>query len=95
MVCDQPHLKVSVLNKLIKKAQEKPDHIIASSYADTIGTPAIFGNIFFESIREISDDQGARSLFGKFSDQIIKVPFPKGDFDLDTPEDLVKWKNQR
>ena len=95
MVCDQPYLTADILNQLIKEFQENPEKIVTSAYANTVGTPAIFGNAYFEAIKEISDDQGARSLFDQFSDQVISIPFPKGDFDLDTPEDLANWQKDK
>ena len=93
MVCDQPYLTVEILDSLIRKAERNPNSIIASSYQEAIGTPAIFNNVFFGQLKQITNEVGAKSLLKKHAEQVITVSFPNGDFDLDTPEDLVKWKN--
>lgn len=88
-VCDQPHLNIEILNQLITSGQ--PHKISASDYGNEIGTPALFDFNFFDELNSIPDDSGARRLFSVHKDKLIRVPFPAGSIDLDTPEDYEKF----
>jgi molybdenum cofactor cytidylyltransferase len=88
MVCDQPALTTQHLLKLIGKA-EKP--IVASYYAGSPGVPALFKKSLFPSLNALGDDQGAKKMFQLFPEQVSTVDFPKGELDLDTPEDYQAY----
>ena len=88
-VCDQPHLNNKILNDLILSGMQ--GKIIVSDYGYDIGTPALFDSYFYNQLISIPDDSGARKLFLTNNNSIIKVSFPEGAVDLDTPEDYAKF----
>uniref|UniRef100_UPI0037C05E33 nucleotidyltransferase family protein n=1 Tax=Daejeonella sp. TaxID=2805397 RepID=UPI0037C05E33 len=47
MVCDQPFVNAKLLNNLITKHKDSKQSIVASSYANTLGTPALFHKSLF------------------------------------------------
>ena len=49
MVCDQPFVNAKLLNNLITKHKDTRQSIVASSYANTLGTPALFHQSLFLS----------------------------------------------
>lgn len=95
MVCDQPYISSSLLLDLVKKKNETGKHIVASSYDNKMGTPALFHRSFFSALMELKGDKGARKLIAENPGQLATVPFPAGITDIDTKEDYenLKMKN--
>jgi molybdenum cofactor cytidylyltransferase len=95
MVCDQPFVSSSLLLKLLEKRQESGMQIVASSYDDQIGTPALFHKSFYPVLMELTGDRGARKMIGNNPDKVATVSFPKGITDIDTKADyeLLKKEN--
>lgn len=90
MVCDQPFLTAGHLVKLVEAHRVSGKPIAASSYSNTIGVPCFFDGTFISTITTLSDEEGAKKLLQVYSKDVISVDFPKGEIDLDTPEDLLK-----
>jgi molybdenum cofactor cytidylyltransferase len=88
LVCDQPALGVPLLEMLLRLHREHPGHRIASGYAGIRGIPALLPSRDFDALLQLRGDQGARTLL-KGRD-VLEVPFPEGELDLDRPEDLVR-----
>lgn len=88
-VCDQPYLNLDILTEIIKRGEK--GKITVADYGNEIGTPALFDKIFFQELKELPDDTGARKLFGTHKNKLISVPFPEGLIDLDTPEDYENF----
>lgn len=90
MVCDQPKLNVAVLRALIAAHRNSGARITASSYAGTIGVPAIFSAEMYEGLWALDRDQGAKSVIGRHSKDVKIVEFPGGEIDIDTPEEMAR-----
>jgi len=86
-VCDQPFVSSSLFQQLFQKQSESAKHIVASAYADTIGTPALFTIKYFDALMGLTGDQGAKGLLKKHSKDLATVDFPDGYIDIDTQED--------
>jgi len=93
MVCDQPFLTSEHLKKLIASFQKNPTEIVASSYNQTKGVPALFSRSMFSQFFLLEDTQGARKIIQLHQGSMQLVEFSKGEIDLDTPEDLSKLKH--
>jgi molybdenum cofactor cytidylyltransferase len=87
MVCDQPKLEVSHLQKLIVEFSSSRKSIVASFYKNSPGVPAIFASNHFEELLGLDDQQGAKKIILQHQNNIGLVNFPEGAVDLDTPED--------
>lgn len=90
MVCDQPLLRAEQLNKLIFFFNEMRSEVVASGYAETFGTPALFDKSLFSKILNSEDQAGAKHIINQ-SLSVKVVPFNQGAIDLDTPEDYVNF----
>jgi molybdenum cofactor cytidylyltransferase len=90
MVCDQPYVSSSLLLSLMKKKNETGMPIVASSYEDKTGTPALFHRSLFPALMELTGDKGARKLIADNPGKVATVPFPEGITDIDTKEDYEK-----
>ncbi len=95
-VCDQPFVSSGVFQQLFQKQNNSGKHIVASAYADTIGTPALFTEGYFDALMGLKGDHGAKKLFETYGDDLATVDFPDGYIDIDTREDyenLLKGKS--
>jgi len=90
LVCDQFLLKKEHLNRVLSAYRETKAKIIASEYEDTLGVPVLFNKSLFKVLKNLKDEEGAKKVIQQFANKIVEVPFPEGEFDLDTPEDLEK-----
>ena len=92
MVCDQPKVSQALLQSLVMAHQNSGKPIIACGYADTFGPPVFFHKSYFKFLLELKNDVGARSVVRDHPDAVEIIPFPGGDFDIDTEEDYERLK---
>jgi molybdenum cofactor cytidylyltransferase len=87
MVCDQPLISSTYINKLTQKFR-RTGKSVASGYAETFGVPALFIKSQFDDLRNLEPTSGAKKIIQAVGeDQITIVDFPEGTIDLDTQED--------
>ena len=91
VLCDQPFLTAKYLKNLTKKTQEAKKGIAASTYANTVGVPAFFHQKYTDDLLALKEQGGAKKLFQKYKNDLLSIPFPQGEFDLDTPEDYERF----
>jgi molybdenum cofactor cytidylyltransferase len=93
LVCDQPAVDARVIQRLIALFETTGKSIIASSYANTLGVPALFTRSVFEELLSPGDTAGAKSIILRNGARVAPFSFPEGQFDIDTREDWEKLKN--
>jgi molybdenum cofactor cytidylyltransferase len=88
LVCDQPFLSLSHLQAM-REAFESPQvELVASAYADTLGVPLLLSASLFPQLQQLPPHKGAQGLiFDTPEAQRRLIPFPKGEIDIDYPED--------
>ena len=92
-VCDQPFISSALFKQLYQTQTESQKGIVACSYADTIGTPVLFTQQYFEHLLVLHGDEGAKKLLTTFATDVATVHFPNGNFDIDTQidyQELIK-----
>ena len=89
-LCDQVLVTENHLRQLVDCWIEDPSGIIASGYADTLGTPAIIPAEYFPQVLALEGDAGAKSILKNNAGQVRTVSIPEAEFDLDVPADLEK-----
>ncbi|HQQ97312.1 MAG TPA: nucleotidyltransferase family protein [Cyclobacteriaceae bacterium] len=92
LVCDQPRLTAQHLRALITTYRNTKKSIVASHYGGTDGVPALFDQSLFPELLMLPDEQGARKVIAVHEESVVRVSFPEGAIDLDTPEDYRKYK---
>ena len=92
-VCDQPFLTTSVFQQLLTEHLQTGKGIIASSYADTVGTPALFHRRYFQNLLQLKGADGAKKVMQAYKDFMTTIPFSKGSVDIDTAEDYERFKS--
>src|SRR5437763_11720398 len=62
LVCDQPFVDATVIKQLISLREKTAKQIVASSYAETLGVPALFDRSCFKELLAVNDWSGAMSI---------------------------------
>jgi molybdenum cofactor cytidylyltransferase len=88
IACDQPFVEASIIGALIAEQKKSGKPIVASSYANTLGVPALFDRSCFEALLALSDDTGAKALLESRPNDVASIEFEKGAIDIDTPADF-------
>jgi molybdenum cofactor cytidylyltransferase len=84
MTADQPLVTAGHLQQLIAAYQTSAAAIVASSYGDTTGIPALFTTRFFRALIELSTEKGAKDIISANTGNTVVVPFPAAATDVDT-----------
>ena len=89
-VCDQPLCTAAHLQSLVATATVTGSEIVASGYSGISGVPACFASSLFPELASLTGDRGAGQLIRRHADLATVVPFPGGEADIDTLEDLTR-----
>ncbi|MEZ0610702.1 NTP transferase domain-containing protein [Fibrella sp. WM1] len=92
LLTDQPYVSRALVEQLIETARSTHKPIVASQYGDTLGVPILFRPAYYEALQQLTGDTGARLLVQQNPDDVASVPFEQGRIDLDTPEDVARWR---
>ena len=91
---DQPLITTQHLNDLLSNFEPDTQQIIVSE-ADSgwQGVPVLFDRFYFDELSKLSGKQGAKAIFGNYTQNIKAIHC--GDIlqDIDTPEQYQKLKN--
>lgn len=93
LLCDQPLLNAAHIQKLLLSWQQTPNHIIACQYHHAVGVPALFPSVFFGELLALNGDSGAKPLFMKFANNLLKIPLPEAEIDIDCALDYDRLIN--
>ncbi len=85
-LADQPFVNSDYLNTIIEKAID-PAKIYASNYQDTLGVPVLFPKKYFDDLKHLTGEQGAKKLIQFNREAVIPISTPFSNLDIDTPED--------
>ena len=91
MVCDQPLINSDQLLKLVFEYESSESTIVASFYQGVAGVPVLFHRTLFPELLLLHDDAGAKKMLQQHSHLVKTVPFPGGEIDIDTEDDLKKF----
>ncbi|WP_149242911.1 nucleotidyltransferase family protein [Dyadobacter sp. 32] len=89
-VSDQPFVTSELFQNLIEAAKIEDKTIVACAYQNTMGTPVLFKNQYFDALKLLEGAEGAKKLLKKFGTDVSYVPFQQGEIDIDTMEDFEK-----
>ncbi len=92
LVClaDMPNIQTDSYSQILTASSR--DKIVLPTYEGKRGHPVAFGADFFDELRALHGDQGARDLLTKHSGQITTLQLNDSGilFDIDTPTDLQR-----
>ncbi|SCX98916.1 molybdenum cofactor cytidylyltransferase [Nonlabens sp. Hel1_33_55] len=90
LLSDQPFVGKTEINRLIEVQLDKQSPATFSEYDGIIGVPAIFSVSLVPELMKLEGDQGAKKLLSDKAFDYQTIPFEKGIFDVDTPEDVER-----
>lgn len=92
---DQPFVKYSTINLLIKEFKKGKKEIIVPYYQGNAGNPVLFDIYWKNNFKEIRGDVGGRILIKAHPDKVKKVVVEDDAilFDIDKEEDYQKAKS--
>lgn len=94
MLCDQPFVTAAVINNLVTAFRANSKGIVASEYSGTVGVPALFGSEYFAALASLNSAAGAKQIITAHASDVMRVPFPQGTTDVDTPEDYLRLQRR-
>ena len=89
-MADQARVQARHLKAMLKAFDD--ERIVCAYYRGARGVPAIFPNRYFDSLVQLSGDQGAKGILQKAEDSLVEMDLPEAAFDIDTVEDLSVLK---
>jgi molybdenum cofactor cytidylyltransferase len=90
LACDQPFVEAETVSGLMAKQAITGKAIVASSYANTLGIPALFDRSCFAALLALPDESGAKAIIEARRDEVAQIEFEKGAIDIDTPADFER-----
>jgi molybdenum cofactor cytidylyltransferase len=89
MLCDQPLIDTEYLNELISRFRTDKRGIVATRYGKGLGVPAIFGNAYFQDLKQLDSGPGARKLLAANKADCVIMDAGVRCTDIDTREDYL------
>jgi len=98
-LADMPDITARDINALIAAydAEEGREIIRAADPDGAPGNPVLFGRRFFEPLRVLEGDEGARSILAANADlvRLVRLSTDASRVDLDTPEAWAEWRARK
>lgn len=88
VLCDQPDLTASHLQRMTDAWRTDPTSAIASAYGGTVGVPALLPRAWFSDLLALRGDHGARELLRSRSNEVTAITAPNLERDIDFPGDI-------
>lgn len=92
--CDLPLLSKDHLNTLVAIFQDEKWDVVASRYEGILGAPMIVGRGMWPELHALQGDVGARKIVPGHLESTTSVVWEAGLIDLDTPEDVQRYKDR-
>ena len=90
LTCDQPFVKTDTIERLIAMRKKTKKAIVASSYSQTLGVPALFDRSCFQELLALDDETGAKTIILSNRERVAELLFSEGKIDIDTAADYEK-----
>jgi len=90
MLCDQPHVTAEVISGLVAAHRVTGRPVVASTYGESFGVPALFSRTLFAELTRLEGMSGAKEIIKRHASHAHFLPFQGGEVDVDTPEDFSR-----
>jgi molybdenum cofactor cytidylyltransferase len=90
MLCDQPFVNTELIRNMRNKHVEIGKSLVACSYQQTVGVPALFDKSLFSQLEALTGDEGAKKIINANVNDVATIPFEMGRVDIDTPADYAR-----
>lgn len=93
LLCDQPLITSNYLKNLLVTFSETKKGIVATKYNNKAGVPAIFQNKYFDKLKNIVGDKGAKTIIGENTYDVYLFDAQGQELDVDTKEEYERLVN--
>ncbi|GAB3757591.1 nucleotidyltransferase family protein [Spirosoma pomorum] len=95
LLTDQPYVTTALLQQLVDTYRQTSKGIVACRYGAEghLGVPALFVRRYETEFNQLKGDIGARKLIQQHLNDCAEVLFPQASVDLDTWEDVQRWRS--
>lgn len=90
MLCDQPHVTADVISRLIEAHRATGSPVVASTYGESFGAPALFVRALFAELARLEGAAGAKQIIKRHASEAHFLSFRDGEVDVDTPDDFSR-----
>ena len=84
MLADQPLIDLNHLNLMMKTFYSTNKSIIATSYGNRAGVPAIFDKAYFDDLKYLTNDYGAKQIIEYNKSEVFIIDAKSKITDIDT-----------
>lgn len=91
---DQPLMDSPLIDRMIDLHVDSGKPIVASRIQGRLGVPALFSASVFPELEKLHGDGAASAFICRRINRVRACPFPEGAFDVNTPEDYLRWRAQ-
>ncbi|WP_199099144.1 nucleotidyltransferase family protein [Dyella sp. ASV21] len=95
LLADQPAIEVADLEGLRLTHAASPERILACRHQDRLGPPCVFPIALADELMTLSGPRGAHAVLQKHAAQVDTLDLPAAFFDIDQPDDYVRWLASR
>lgn len=89
LLADQPQVNTTYLSELIEIYRKNFSKIIVTTYKDNSGVPAIFPKKYFDQLKLLKGDKGAKGFIKSCILETIEVKRKKPFLDIDTEQEYL------
>jgi molybdenum cofactor cytidylyltransferase len=89
-LCDQPLISSAFFDRLAQLHRDEQAPMVAASYDDRPGVPALFARALFPRLAAIEVQAGAKALLHAAGGELLTIPAPQAAMDIDTPDDYAR-----
>jgi molybdenum cofactor cytidylyltransferase len=89
-LCDQPLISSTFFDALVQRYVERRAPMVAASYDDRPGVPALFARLLFPRLVALDGAAGAKALLQSAGGHLLTIPAPHAAVDVDTPDDYAR-----
>lgn len=90
MVADQPMLRRTSVERVVRAWQAQPDQIVSAAHGQRRGNPCAFPRRFFAELMHLQGDRGGSAVIRAHPDALQLVELPELELaDCDTPAALA------
>ncbi len=93
LLADQPGVTPQVIRALIERHAMDLPPIVAPLVQGQRANPVLFDRVTFDDLLRLEGDRGGRTLFARYPVTYLPWHDERLLLDLDTPEDLERWKS--
>lgn len=94
LLTDQPLIPLSHYQSMISTLVEHKAQLVATSYNEIIGVPAIYTRQYFQEIMALDNNSSAKSILIRHRKDMLTIDCALAGIDVDTDEDYQKLLDQ-